>query len=685
MRQFVVFVIFILFVAGSQASDLPSQNNKVVHIASIEREPYAGQQLPDRGMVNELITAAYAQVGVRAEIEFYPMARARVLLETGQVDAIAPIRILQQSSERDSSGEFDNLATQYRYSSVLPGAQQVLLKKKSTVLDMQTLSLPGAQPVRLSALRGTLSIPSELKKLNVVPVFVAEEFQQLGMLALDRVDLALMDKYTAADLMVTQRPDLIGQLDFLPISEQTNGYHLAFNPSLSYSEQALAWFEQGLDLLAESNQLRGILNKHGFFQRHLADGNKTELVIGAVDIYLAEQMQQLTDEFEAAHPHIKLTWRVLEENILRTRLMSDLAVDDGQFDVIMVGDYEAQTWAKNHWLVPIDIDANTPEFADVLPVVRDNLLKDNEIVALPLQSETSITFYRKDIFAALGLTMPDNPSYADIQRLAAQIIDRDGQRYAVGFRAKPGWGQNMAFFTTLVHSFGGKWFDDDYHPLLNTAPWHDALEYYIQMLQRYGPPDPENYGWRENLDLFAAGKLVMVVDATSAASRLFDPAEYSHPERIGYVSHPTQRTHIGSRWYWGWNLAIPTSSRNKPYAQQLAAWLGSADVNKRLLAKNPTPIGARYSSYELDFGVAQDYAQFVLKQLENDLPHAGRPAPTVGMQYVPIPEFPAIGQQVGLLIASAVRGDISADEALKRAQRQVEKIMLDAGYFERTK
>ena len=45
-------------------------------------------------------------------------------------------------------------------------------------------------------------------------------------------------------------------------------------------------------------------------------------------------MQDLADQFEKEYPYIDLEWWILDENTLLLRLLSDLVVSDGQFDVI---------------------------------------------------------------------------------------------------------------------------------------------------------------------------------------------------------------------------------------------------------------------------------------------------------------------------------------------------------------
>ena len=56
------------------------------------------------------------------------------------------------------------------------------------------------------------------------------------------------------------------------------------------------------------------------------------------------------------------------------------------------------------------------------------------------------------------------------------------------------------------------------------------------------------------------------------------------------------------------------------------------------------------------------------------------PVPYTGIQYVAIPEFQAMGTQVGQLVASALAGQSTVDAALKQAQESVTSTMEQAGY-----
>ena len=60
------------------------------------------------------------------------------------------------------------------------------------------------------------------------------------------------------------------------------------------------------------------------------------------------RMQKLSKTFEEQHPDIKLKWVVLEENVLRQRLTTDIATQGGQFDVLTIGMYEAALLSLIH-------------------------------------------------------------------------------------------------------------------------------------------------------------------------------------------------------------------------------------------------------------------------------------------------------------------------------------------------
>jgi len=65
------------------------------------------------------------------------------------------------------------------------------------------------------------------------------------------------------------------------------------------------------------------------------------------------RLKKLSSKFEAKNPDIKLNWVVLEENVLRQKVTTDVSQGSGQFDLVYLGLYETPIFAKRGWLKAI--------------------------------------------------------------------------------------------------------------------------------------------------------------------------------------------------------------------------------------------------------------------------------------------------------------------------------------------
>ena len=418
----------------------------------------------------------------------------------------------------------------------------------------------------------------------------------------------------------------------------------------------------------------------------VAQAQQTKVTIATVNNPDMIIMQRLSKKFEAENPGVKLDWVVLEENVLRQRVTTDIAVGGGQFDILTIGIYEVPIWAKQGWLVPLEKLPKGYDVDDLLKPVRDGLSYKGKLYALPFYAESSMTFYRTDLFKKAGLKMPKRPTYAEIARFAAAIHDPDNKIYGVCLRGKPGWGENMAFVTTLVNAFGGRWFDMQWKTTIDTPEWRKAINFYVELLTKYGPPGATGNGFNENLTLFASGNCGMWVDATVAAGILFNPKTSRVSDSVGFAQAPYDKTSKGSSFLWSWSLAIPSSSKVKDAARKFMLWATSKEYVALVGERDgwvAVPPGTRVSTYKNPKYIeAAPFAGFVLKAIESADPtdNTLEPTPYTGRQFVGIPEFQGIGTQVGQTIAGALAGRMSVARALAAAQSATERTMRQAGY-----
>ncbi|WP_434707176.1 sugar ABC transporter substrate-binding protein [Pseudomonas sp. R1-1] len=397
------------------------------------------------------------------------------------------------------------------------------------------------------------------------------------------------------------------------------------------------------------------------------------------------RMQKLSKTFESEHPDIKLNWVVLEENVLRQRLTTDIATQGGQFDVLTIGMYEAALWGAKGWLEPMKDLPASYALDDVFPSVREGLSVKGSLYALPFYAESSITYYRTDLFKDAGLTMPERPTWEEIAGFAEKLTNKEKEQYGICLRGKAGWGENMALITTVANAYGARWFDEQWKPEFSGPEWKNALNFYVNTMKKSGPPGASSNGFNENLALFNSGKCAIWVDASVAGSFVTDKTQSKVAEHVGFTFAPHQATDKGSAWLYSWALAIPTSSKAKHAAKQFSAWATSKEYGE-LVAKTDgianVPPGTRASTYSDAYMSAAPFAKVTLESLKAADPSKPtlKPVPYIGIQLVTIPEFQAVGTQVGKLFSAALIGQTTVDQALTAAQQTTEREMKRAGY-----
>lgn len=421
------------------------------------------------------------------------------------------------------------------------------------------------------------------------------------------------------------------------------------------------------------------------------DGGEVTINVALAANPQMKTAESLISDFEEKNPGIKVKFTTLPENELRPAVTKDVATNAGQFDVAMIGSYEVPIWADRGWIVPLDDYAKEDtewNEADLLEPIKNIVSKDDVLYASPFYGSSSFLFYRKDLAENAGVTISETPTWEEVQAAAAAMEDEAAGISGLCLRGLPGWGQNLAAVTTVINTFGGSWFNEDWEPQLNSPETKEAVQFYVDSLREYGQPDAAKDGWEGCLQQFSQGKTAIWYDDTVFAGSALDQATPEVEPNIAFAMAPTGPADLASGWLWSWGLGITESSKNKDAAWKFISWVTSEDYIKLAGEEagwDSIPPGSRASTYEIPeyLEAANRYADLTVKSIEaaDPLQPTVDPVPYTGVQYVQIPEFVEIGDFVSQQIAGAISGTQTVDEALEKSQEYALKAVTDAGYL----
>lgn len=419
-----------------------------------------------------------------------------------------------------------------------------------------------------------------------------------------------------------------------------------------------------------------------------------ELVIASVNNGPMVTMQELSSKF-TEETGIKVTYVMLTENDIRSKIQQDVAVGGGQFDLVTLGTSDIATYVDNGWTAPLqpmfdsmsEADKTAYDFNDLIPAnIPAYSSVKNGLAAIPLYGESTMIMYRTDLFEAAGLTMPESPTWDEIYGFAAKLNDPDNNITGMALRGKPGYGENMYVFGTILYAFGAQWFDMNWQPQMQTPEMKAAWEFYKKLETETGAKDVTSNGYTETLNLMASGNAAIYYDATVSAS-VFEGADSKIKGNVGYALSPAGPGKGNTQTIGGWGLAMTSSSKNKDAAFKYLTWVTSKDYVK-LVADSKgwinVPSGARTSTYTApEYKAVASFADITLKSLSGcsfDHPAVGA-TPYTGNSLPNIPEYASIGEEVGQILADYVSGGKSIDDSLAEAQKVCVQAMKDGGYI----
>jgi sorbitol/mannitol transport system substrate-binding protein len=404
--------------------------------------------------------------------------------------------------------------------------------------------------------------------------------------------------------------------------------------------------------------------------------------VAIVDNPQMKDIAKLTPSLFTSKTGIKVNYTVLDEGTLRQVTTRDVAAGGRQFDVAMIGPFEAPQFGQNGSLVDLTPQATSDssyQVGDIIPAVKNALSADGKMYAAPFYGESSFLMYRKDVLKKAGVTMPAHPTWDQVAAAARKV--NSPNMAGICLRGKPGWGDLGAAFTTVLNTYGGTWWsakpDGSIDKAMVDQPqFKDALNFYVGLVKDAGEKDAANSSFNECLSQYKDGKVAMWYDATVAAG-LLEASDSPVKGKNGYAAAPTKET-PNSGWLWSWALAIPKTTSKQDLAWKYVSFATGPQYLKEAGSQIPggwaaLPPGTRKSTYEIPQykKAAKAFAKPTLDAISSapiDNPGTTKRPGLPGVQYVGVPQFQDVGNQCTEQFSAVIAGRASVDSALKNCQ-----------------
>lgn len=399
-----------------------------------------------------------------------------------------------------------------------------------------------------------------------------------------------------------------------------------------------------------------------------------------------------------SHPHYDAVMQVLPEFTaetgievevdmlpyldMRERQTLELALDEGAYDLIAYvvfskADYVYADQVENlakYFINPRLADPNY-DAGDLIDAYVQNIGvaggekgylpgPTGSLYGLPFGAETSVLFYRKDIFDKHGLTVPE--TYDELLDLACRIPELEPGMGGVASRAASGHQASHAFLLHLA-PLGGQVFDAAWNPTINNEAGVKAAEA-LKTIVDCGPEGSSAFGPAEAANAFAQGQAAMFLDFIAFAANFEDPSKSSVVGNVGYAMHPMGEKRASQTG--GFGLAIPVNAEHKEAAFLLMQWLTAkqGDLAVAMAGGNPS----RFSTYQdADLNAKYPWSSTFGEALEFADPD-WRPI---------IPAWGKINADIGTTMSQVLTENLDVQQALDGIAERSRALMEEEGYY----
>ncbi len=353
--------------------------------------------------------------------------------------------------------------------------------------------------------------------------------------------------------------------------------------------------------------------------------------------------------------------------------------EESEYDIINLNEGWYATFYAGKFMTPIEeIDPDfklDPGIIEYDSATRWNHEKnystpDGILYGLPINGNIQLFYYRADLYEEAGLNPPE--TWDDVEAAAAKFSDPPNFYGYVVRGQKAGFSVTYNFLPYL-RGFGGDVFanpPDDFTVTINSEAGQKALTKYLELANKYGPPNQADVGQAEQLQLLITDKVLQNVMVVAAWPSMDDPEKSLVVDKVDVtvVPKPVDGKHSTTSGIWVMGIPQNLPNERKQAALTFLKWALSKDAQMEYTKFGAVPV--RQDVYESE--LAEDPNFRWMKAMAASTPYIN--------SSIRVPEGPQILESTELRLNEAVAGQLSVEEALNTMAQEIYDIMQKAGY-----
>lgn len=284
------------------------------------------------------------------------------------------------------------------------------------------------------------------------------------------------------------------------------------------------------------------------------------------------------------------------------------------YDIYMLFPAKIPQYVERDLLLPLDTYIEgSKDMEDILPVYRNLYMKfGGHDYGMVYDGDTHLLFYRKDVFKKYNseykkiyhkdLEPPTTwEEYDQIAKFLTKDTDDDGKIDLYGTAIFGGDAKRYIWFAERFLSMGGKYFDEEMNPTIQSSIGVKALQDLVNLYNNGSTPPNSMYDWIDLNNSFLHGNLAMVVQWSDTSRFSFDQKTWHSTveNQVGWTLVPTadENNPRGGVWI-GRVLGISKKSSHVSKAWDIISYITSKDVSKQAItSKNTINDPFRYSHF----------------------------------------------------------------------------------------